>query len=89
MVFDINRKFSKLSTDYGINVEAGTDASVIFKIFGDGKELFSSKKMGKFDLPAHIEIDIKGIKYLGLEVTDGGDGINNDHADWYNPTLYK
>ncbi len=89
LVFDINRKFSKFSTDYGVDTEASTDASVVFEIYGDGKKLFSSPKMGRFDFPGHVEVDITGIKYLGLEVTDAGDGINNDHADWLNPVLYK
>ncbi len=89
LVFDIDRKFSKFTTDYGIDTEAGTGASVVFQIYGDGKELFSSEKMGRFDFPKHIEIPISDIKYLGLVVNDGGNGINDDHADWLNPMLYK
>ena len=45
--------------------------------------------MGRFDFPKHIEIDILGVKYLGLVTTDAGDGINSDHADWLNPVLYR
>ena len=45
--------------------------------------------MGRFDFPIHIEVDVTNVKYLGLNITDGGDGINNDHADWLNPILYK
>lgn len=89
LVFDINKKFTKFSTDLGIDTEADTTASVIFKIYADGKELYKSKKMGRFDYPEHAEIDINGVKNLGLVVEDGGDGINNDHADWLNPVLYR
>ncbi len=89
LVFDIGKKFTSFSADFGVDTEAATPASVIFKIHGDGKQLFESKKMGRFDYPQHTKIDISGIKFLGLEVTDAGDGINSDHADWLNPVLYR
>ncbi len=89
LVFDIDRKFTSFSTDFGVDTEAATPASVIFKINGDGKTLFEGKKMGRFDFPQHTKVNISGIKFLGLEVTDSGDGINSDHADWLNPVLYK
>lgn len=88
LTFDINKKFQKFTTDIGIDTEAGPQASVVFQIFGDGKKLFESGKMGKFDFPKHVEVDVSGVKYLGLILDDGGDGINNDHADWLNPVLY-
>lgn len=89
LVFDINQKFSRFSTDFGVDTEALTLASVVFQIWGDDKKLFESKTMGRFDFPDHTEVDVTGIKYLGLVVTDAGDGINSDHADWLNPVLYK
>ncbi|OGF99372.1 hypothetical protein A2Y99_03130 [Candidatus Gottesmanbacteria bacterium RBG_13_37_7] len=89
LVFDINRKFSRLVSDIGVDTETGPQASVVFQVFGDGKKLYESPHMGKFDFPGHIDIDIKGIKYLGLEITDAGNGNNNDHADWLNPVLYR
>ena len=89
LTFDLNRQFSALSADVGVDTEAGTAASVVFQIWGDGKLLFESPKMGRFDFPRHLKINLSGIKYLGLSVNDAGDGINNDHADWLNPVLYK
>ena len=89
IVFDINRKFRRFATDYGVDTEANTPATVIFKIYGDGKFLFESVKMGRFDFPKHIEVDTTGVKHLKLIVNDAADGINSDHADWLNPILYK
>ena len=88
IVYDINRKFRKFSTDYGIDTQAGQGGSAIFKIYGDGRLLFESKKIGRFDLPRHADADITGVRKLELVVTDAGDGINDDHADWLNPTLF-
>lgn len=87
-VFDINRKFKRMTTDFGIDTEAGTKASAVFEIYGDGKLLFRSEKIGRFDLPRHAEVDITGIKFLTLVTTDAGDGNYDDHTDWLNPTLY-
>lgn len=89
IVFDLDKKFASLSTDFGIDTEAPTSASVIFQIWGDSKLLFESPVMKRFDFPGHTKVNISGIKYLGLTVTDAGDGINSDHADWFNPVLYK
>lgn len=36
---------------------------------------------------AQIEADITGAEKLYLVVTDGGDGLSYDHADWANPVL--
>ncbi|OGG33086.1 hypothetical protein A3I80_01745 [Candidatus Gottesmanbacteria bacterium RIFCSPLOWO2_02_FULL_40_10] len=89
LVFDINKKFTGFSTDFGVDTEAPTQATVVFQIWGDGKLLFESSRMGRFDYPGHSAVDVTGIKYLGLTVTDAGDGINSDHADWFNPVLIK
>lgn len=89
IVFDIDKKFRRFTTDFGVDTEAATPASVTFIIYGDTKKLFSTGKMGRFDFPKHAEVDVTGVKYLGLMVTDAGDGINSDHADWFNPVLFK
>ena len=87
-VYDINRKFTKFTTDFGIDTEAGTKASAIFEIYGDDKLLFRSGKMGRFTMPAHAEVSVKGVQFLKLVTTDAGDGIFDDHTDWLNPKLW-
>jgi len=88
-IFDVGRLFRRFSFDYGIDTEAGTKASVTFEVWGDDKRLFASEKMGRFDLPRHADVDISGVRMLKLVVTDAGDGITDDHADWLNPKLYE
>jgi hypothetical protein len=36
-----------------------------------------------------LDVDITGAKKLYLVVTNGGDNIDWDHADWINPVLYN
>ncbi|OGG08896.1 hypothetical protein A2154_03850 [Candidatus Gottesmanbacteria bacterium RBG_16_43_7] len=86
--FNINGQFSKFTTDYGIDTEAGVNGTATFEIYGDDKPLFISDKTGRFDLPRHVEVDVTGVKMLGLVTNDAGDGINDDHTDWLNPLLW-
>lgn len=86
--YDINRKFTKFTTDYGIDTEAGPKGTAVFEIYADDKLLFRSDKIGRYDLPRHAEVDVTGVKRLGLVTTDAGDGITDDHTDWLNPQLF-
>ncbi len=88
ITYDINRKFKTFSFDYGIDTEAGAGGTAIFEVYGDGKKLFASEKMGRFTMPKHADVNVTGIKFLGLITTDAGDGINSDHTDWLNPMLW-
>jgi len=72
-----------------VDTAAGERASVVFEIYGDGKLLFRSPKMGKGDLPGHANVSLEGVKTLLLAVNDAGDGITEDHADWLEPRLYR
>ncbi len=85
--FHINKKYRTFTTDMGIDTEAGTKASAVFAIYGDGKLLFRSDVMKRFDLPRHASVDVTGVTNLTLETTDAGDGNYDDHTDWLNPRL--
>jgi len=87
-VFDINRKFTRFTTDYGIDTEAGQKATAVFEIYGDNTLLFRSEKMGRYDLPRHAEVNVAGVKFLSLVTTDAGDGNTDDHTDWLTPQLW-
>lgn len=86
--YDINRNFTRLTTDYGMDTESGLKASAIFEIYGDQTLLYRSETMRRFDLPRHAEIDVSGIKHLTLVTKDAGDGNIDDHTDWLRPTLW-
>ncbi len=55
------------------------------------KALWKSGIISK-DTPGHgieIDVDITGAEKLYLTVTDGGDNIDWDHADWIMPLIYN
>lgn len=88
IVYDLNKKFQKFTTDYGIDTEAGSKASAVFEIYGDNTLLFRSQTMGRYMYPGHAEINISGVKHLTLITTDAGDSNFDDHTDWLNPVLW-
>ena len=62
--------------------ERNPQASIAFKVMADGRELWTSGIMRSGHSPKPVDVDLRGVKVLVLMVTDGGDGINYDHADW-------
>ena len=88
IVYDVNGLFKRFTADIGIDTEAGAQGSVVFKIYGDDRLLYQSDLVKRFEYPRHADIDITGVKKFALIVEDGGDGINDDHADWLRPTLW-
>jgi len=86
-VFDIQKRFTRFTTDIGIDTEAGTKASALFEVYGDDRLLYRSPVMKRFDLPQHVAVDITGVSRLSLVTLDAGDGNYDDHTDWLNPEL--
>lgn len=60
--------------------------SVVFRIVGDGKELFS-KKMVQGEKPQSIKVNIRNVKNLELTVDNAGDGYWGDFAIWSDVTM--
>ena len=56
--------------------------SVVFRVWGDGEKLFESDVMRAGDPPKPIDVNLTGKKTVLLEVTDAGDGIFADNANW-------
>ncbi|HVU07281.1 MAG TPA: NPCBM/NEW2 domain-containing protein [Verrucomicrobiae bacterium] len=57
-------------------------ASVEFLAVGDGKILWQSGVMHAGDAAKHCDVNLANVKNLTLKVSDAGDGISYDHADW-------
>ena len=64
------------------DVNRNPASSVEFIVQGDGKVLWQSGVMRAGSAAKSCEVALAGVKKLELRVTDGGDGIDFDHADW-------
>ena len=66
----------------GVDDEVERRGSVTFKISGDNKTLWQSGILRGGDLPQAVSVNLRGVKTLVLSVSDAGDGIDYDHANW-------
>ncbi len=62
--------------------DGGRHGSVVFKIWADDRLVAESPLMKCGDGIHKMKADLTGAKTCTLEVTDGGDGMDCDHADW-------
>jgi alpha-galactosidase len=60
---------------------------VKFFVVADRKILFESGEMKAGDAPQKVNVNLKGIKRLGLLVTDNNDASNNIFAYWANAQI--
>lgn len=61
--------------------------SVVFRLVGDGKELYNSGMVRGGEKAREVSLDVSGVDVLELVVEDGGDGVSGDHADWIEPVF--
>jgi len=72
----------------GVDDAAGGPGSVIFKIIADSRKLWESGVMKSGEAAKTVDVELKGVKRLVLQVSDGGDGLDFDHADWVEARLW-
>ena len=77
---------TRFSALVGMDDSGNKEVPVNFYVIGDRKILFESGEMRIGDEPIKIEVDLRGIKRLGLLVTDKKGGINNKRTYSQNPT---
>jgi alpha-glucosidase len=71
----------------GLDDEVGKEGSVAFRVVGDGRVLAETPVVRDADGAVPVTADVTGVRRLTLEVTDGGDDTDFDHADWADATV--
>ncbi len=82
LVVDIPTTCTVFAAVLGIDNEVAPDGSVRFLVYGDDQLLYESATLTGVSDPEPIEVDITGRSSLRLEVTDAGDNVFYDHANW-------
>lgn len=80
--FHLNSQCTAFSAVVGVDDEVGANGSVQFEVWADGARLFRSAVLTGTSAPLPVSVDLTGRQELRLVVTDGGNGISADHADW-------
>jgi hypothetical protein len=90
ILVDLSGGYKTFQADIGLQWMGGTSSgSVVFQVFVDGKKLFQSGVMRENDPPQPIEVSVQGANELRLVVSDAGDGITADCADWADARLTR
>lgn len=85
---DLKKAASRFTAFVGVDADAGNPAaSVEFQVIGDGKMLWTSGVMRGNDKAKPVDVPLAGVSRLTLVVTDAGDGVAYDHADWADATF--
>lgn len=79
---DLKGAASKFTATVGVDDEKTGHGSVTFAVYVDGKKAVETPVLHGGDAPVPLSVDVTGAKRLRLLVTDAGDGLDSDHADW-------
>lgn len=79
---DLHGTATRFTAWVGVDDYAQEPGSVTFQVEGDGKILWQSGVMRRGATAKEVDVDLKNVKKLVLQVGDAGDGIAMDHADW-------
>lgn len=89
ITFNLDKQAKHFSALVGVDDQGNKEIPVIFYVVGDGKLLFESNERRIGDEPVKVEVDLTGIKQLGLLITDKVGGVSNKrtYANWINAQL--
>ncbi|NUS27969.1 MAG: alpha-galactosidase [Streptomyces sp.] len=76
-----------VSANVGVDDEKGAAGTVAFEIWADGTKVASTGVLTNAMPAQPLTADVTGAQVVRLVVTDGGDGLDSDHADWADARL--
>ena len=87
ILYQLDNRYRQFEAEVGVDDEKGGQGTVVFQVFCDGRKVFDSGLMRGKQPAKKVSLPLDGVEELLLVVTDAGDGINCDHADWCNARL--
>lgn len=87
IIVDLEGQYETFLADVGVQPLPGGPGTVVFKVFVDGQLKCDSGVVKSGDAPRSLSISVSGATEMRLQVTDAGDGITCDCANWANARL--
>ena len=91
IVYKLGSEYTRFRSAIGVAYNKyGTSANVIFKVLGDGDELYNSGEMkgNPYTPPQYIDVDVTGVDELKLIVDENGSN-SDDWANFANARLIR
>ena len=89
IIIDLNGEYELFEAEVGVQWQGGNVGSVVFQVFVDDEKLYDSGVMRETDDPKLVRVPVAGAAELRLVVTDAGDGITCDCANWAEAKLIR
>jgi len=90
IAFNLGGSYDTFLADVGIDDRVtGTSGTVAFQVWADGAKIYDSGTMTAATATKSIGVSVTGKQQLTLVVSDTGDGVDFDHADWGNARLVR
>jgi alpha-galactosidase len=77
----------KVTASVGVDDEKDTKGTVAFEIRADDRTAAGTGVLTNAMPARQLTADVTGARVVRLVVTDGGDGVDSDHADWADARL--
>jgi N-acetylneuraminic acid mutarotase len=82
VTYALGQRCRSFTASVGVDDEVGNRGSVVFQVYTDGTLVADSGVLRGADSAKPLNVDVTGVNELRLVVTNAGDGISYDHADW-------
>ncbi len=89
IVLMLDGEYATFEAQVGVLWQDGGVGSVVFQVYVDDEKRFDSGVMRETDAAMPIRVDVAGAQLLRLTVTDAGDGITCDCANWAEARLTR
>lgn len=73
---------TRFKASVGVDDATGANGSVVFQVYADATKIYDSGIMLGTTATKTVDVSVAGASQLRLMVTNGGDNIDSDHADW-------
>lgn len=89
IVYELDGNYTNFSTYLGTDKNYDDNrTTIIFKIFADGEEVYSSDVIRKDSEAEFVNLDVTGVKELKLVADDADKNGLGDFASWADPKVY-
>ncbi len=85
--FQLNGEALNFTAEVGVDDTGNPEIPVQFYVIGDRKILFESGEMHVGDAPKKVNVELKGIRRLGLLVTDNVEKRSKTYCNWADAKL--
>ena len=89
ITFALDTDYRSFAATVGIDDRVRPAGQVIFRVLGDGRELFNSGLVTGQDSPKNIIVSLSGVRVLKLVVDEAEQLDIGDHANWASARLLK